>query len=79
MADYSFSFMDTDKCFEPAWMAPEQLSSPSRLIDKRSCDMWSFGVVLWELNTSQIPFEEYLPTECGRLESSNLFNQSILN
>ena len=29
--------------------------------------MWSFAIILWELYTKEIPFEEYLPIQCGIL------------
>ena len=42
---------------------PEQVS-------KKSCDMWSFGVILWELFTREVPFGEYAPMHCGMMVSS---------
>ena len=26
---------------------------------------WSFGVLLWELNTREVPFADLSPMECG--------------
>ena len=45
----------------PSYMSPEQLRTP-RDVDARS-DIWSFGIVLFELLTGRLPFEgESLPT-----------------
>jgi eukaryotic-like serine/threonine-protein kinase len=47
----------------PFYMAPEQLRS-SRDVDLRA-DIWSIGVVLYELTTARLPFEaESLPQLC---------------
>lgn len=37
-----------------AWMAPEVIQS---LPVSDACDVWSFGVVLWELLTHEVPFK----------------------
>ena len=34
---------------------------------KKPADMWSFAIILWELYTKEIPFEDYLPMQCGIL------------
>lgn len=34
-------------------------------INKRSADMWSFAVLLWELATREVPFAELSAMECG--------------
>jgi len=39
----------------PLWMAPEVLQNKE--YDEK-CDVYSFGIVLWELLTQQTPFEE---------------------
>ncbi len=67
LADYRFPHMDDkEKLYEPAWMAPEELVNKPDQVNKRSCDMWSFGTVLWELSTREIPFRDYqLPIQCG--------------
>jgi len=34
-------------------------------INKKSADMWSFAVIIWELHKRQIPFANYSPAQCG--------------
>ena len=47
----------------PNFMAPEQISAPDKT-DARA-DIWSLGVVLFELLTNQVPFAgETLPVTC---------------
>ena len=45
----------------PAYMAPEQMIASSN-VDARS-DIWSMGVVLYELLTGQLPFRAHTPLE----------------
>lgn len=50
----------------PHYMAPEQMSSPDK-VDARA-DVWSLGVVLFELLTNQVPFAgETLPVACVKV------------
>lgn len=67
MADYKFSFSDNHKIYDPAWMSPESLKKRPEEINKKSADMWSMGVILWELCTRDLPFAEYSPMQCGIL------------
>ena len=67
MADCKFSFGDNFKLYDPAWMAPELLCKKPDEINKKSADMWSMAVILWELYTRDIPFAEYSPMQCGIL------------
>mmetsp|Transcript_21014 Transcript_21014/g.46094 ORF Transcript_21014/g.46094 Transcript_21014/m.46094 type:complete len:781 (+) Transcript_21014:243-2585(+) len=38
------------------YMAPELVSNPTQVCEK--CDVWSMGVVMWELFTLEVPFQE---------------------
>jgi serine/threonine-protein kinase len=50
----------------PQYMAPEQMSSPDK-VDARA-DVWSLGVVLFELLTGKVPFGgETIPVACVKV------------
>ncbi|XP_059146239.1 integrin-linked protein kinase homolog pat-4-like isoform X2 [Physella acuta] len=65
MADYKFSFHEKGKLYSPAWCAPEALQRAPDDINVRAADMWSFGILLWELETREVPFAELEPMEIG--------------
>ncbi|CAG5135401.1 unnamed protein product [Candidula unifasciata] len=65
MADYRFSFHEKGKLFSPAWCAPEALQRSPEDINVRAADMWSFAILLWELETREVPFAELEPMEIG--------------
>lgn len=47
-------------CFQPEWMAPELLrGEPSN----EKSDIYSFGVILWELVTLQQPWSGLSPAQ----------------
>jgi eukaryotic-like serine/threonine-protein kinase len=46
---------DNDAPDVPEYMAPEQLVAPKH--SGRECDQWATGVILYQLLTSQLPFE----------------------
>ncbi|KER33562.1 hypothetical protein T265_00664 [Opisthorchis viverrini] len=56
MADYKFSFHEKAREYNPAWMSPEALQKKASEINLEASDMWSFGVILWELVTRMVPF-----------------------
>ena len=34
-------------------------------INKRAADMWSYAVLLWEMETREVPFADMSPMEIG--------------
>jgi serine/threonine protein kinase len=42
------------------WLAPETISRASEISYDHRSDIYSFGIILWEIVTLQIPFDEYL-------------------
>lgn len=40
------------------WLAPEVISADSEGYDEKS-DVFSFGIILWEIITLEIPYDEY--------------------
>uniref|UniRef100_A0A915PWB9 Protein kinase domain-containing protein n=2 Tax=Spirurina TaxID=6274 RepID=A0A915PWB9_9BILA len=65
MADTKFSFQEVGRLYSPAWMSPEALKHSPSDLNIRAADMWSFGVLLWELNTREVPFSDLSPMEVG--------------
>uniref|UniRef100_A0A7N6BXI1 Scaffold protein ILK n=1 Tax=Anabas testudineus TaxID=64144 RepID=A0A7N6BXI1_ANATE len=65
MADAKFSFQCPGRMYSPAWMAPEALQKRPEDINRRSADMWSFSVLLWELVTREVPFADLSHMEIG--------------
>ncbi|XP_045204425.1 integrin-linked protein kinase-like isoform X2 [Mercenaria mercenaria] len=65
MADYKFSFHEKGKLYCPAWMAPEALQKKPEDLNLRAADMWSFAIMLFELETREVPFADLTPMEIG--------------
>ena len=65
MADTKFSFQEVGRLYSPAWMSPEALQRSPESSNVRASDMWSFGIVLWELSTREVPFADLSPMEAG--------------
>ncbi|CAK9301967.1 unnamed protein product [Gordionus sp. m RMFG-2023] len=56
ISDSKFSFQNKNILYNVNWMSPESLKKKREHLNIQASDMWSFAVVLWELNTKQIPF-----------------------
>ena len=41
------------------------LQFPPKELNLQASYMWSFGVLLWEIETRQVPFADMSPTEMG--------------
>ncbi|XP_077914579.1 scaffold protein ILK isoform X3 [Halichoerus grypus] len=65
MADVKFSFQCPGRMYAPAWVAPEALQKKPEDTNRRSADMWSFAVLLWELVTREVPFADLSNMEIG--------------
>ena len=65
MADAKFSFQEKNKMYHPNWLSPEALQKKSTEINMRAADMWSFAVLLWEITTRTVPFNDMNPMEIG--------------
>ncbi|CAF0722202.1 unnamed protein product [Didymodactylos carnosus] len=86
LGDYKFTFFERDQITDPQWMSPEALQSSSDEINLKAADIWSFAIILWELNTRQIPFQDLSAMQCGmkivfenlRLTFSNNFSNHHL-
>uniref|UniRef100_A0A1I7Z721 Protein kinase domain-containing protein n=1 Tax=Steinernema glaseri TaxID=37863 RepID=A0A1I7Z721_9BILA len=65
MADTKFSFQEVGRMYSPAWMSPEALQKDPKHSNIRASDMWSFGILLWELCTREVPFSDLSPMEAG--------------
>ena len=65
MGDVKFSFQEVGKTYNPAWMAPEALMRRHEDINRKSADMWSFAILLWEMMTREVPFSDLTNMECG--------------
>ncbi|XP_053561670.1 integrin-linked protein kinase [Bombina bombina] len=65
MADVKLSFQCAGRIYCPAWVAPEALQKRPEDINRRSADMWSFAILLWELVTREVPFADLSNMEIG--------------
>lgn len=65
MASYDFPFHRKGRIMNPAWISPEALQKPPSEINKKAADMWSYAVVMWELQTRQVPFGDLSPMQIG--------------
>ncbi|CAF1381821.1 unnamed protein product [Adineta steineri] len=62
LTDCQFSFESNIELNQPAWIAPEVLENG---ILTNASDIWSFAILLWELFTRRIPFNDLTPMQCG--------------
>ncbi|VDP95922.1 unnamed protein product [Trichobilharzia regenti] len=78
MADYKFTFHEKAREYNPAWMSPESLQKKASEINLEASDMWSFGIILWELATRLIPFDGMNPMVIGMKVIFNHFSCTVI-
>ncbi|MCA9069491.1 MAG: protein kinase [Planctomycetaceae bacterium] len=78
IADFGLALYDEDRrkhrghvAGSPAYMSPEQVRGEMHHIDGRS-DIWSVGVMLYEMLTRKRPFEEPIPELFESIQFSNV-------
>ena len=49
-----FTLMPASELTTPAWQAPERLQNPGLITSQG--DVWSFGVIMWEILTGEVPW-----------------------
>lgn len=59
----------SERCGTPHYMAPEVLAQDY----DRSCDVWSAGVVAWQLLTGELPFQSQVPAGVPMYDQEKLF------
>ena len=69
VADFGTSCLETDQCWETKanmgtyrWMAPEMIKEKPYT---KKVDVYSFGIVLWELTTALLPFQGMTPVQAA--------------
>lgn len=65
LADCRFVYHQRAQEYHPYWMSPEALQKPPNEINTTAACMWSFGILLWELETREVPFGSLRPMEAG--------------
>ncbi|PAA65786.1 hypothetical protein BOX15_Mlig002801g1, partial [Macrostomum lignano] len=65
LADCRFVYHQRAQEYHPYWMSPEALQKPPQDINTTAAFMWSFGILLWELETREVPFGSLGPMEAG--------------
>lgn len=65
MLSVSTSIQDHTKITSPQWYSPEILIKGYMNVDCRSSDIWSFGIILWEMAGREIPFNDLSAMEIG--------------
>eukprot|EP01137_Pigoraptor_chileana_P000467 Opistho-2@36725 len=82
VADFGLAAMKNDKQFSKAsnlclgsvlWMAPEMATGSKPVSEK--CDVYSFGIILWELLARSLPYQD----ELMHISTDALLDQISLN
>lgn len=79
LIDFALASEDVanSSCFwgTPSYQSPEQLSSTTKTFDGSKSDIWSFGIMLWELLSFTLPYKPTTTTTTSLKDIDTLSNQ----
>jgi len=71
-----FSLMPPFEASTPAWLPPERLLDPSRVMPQG--DTWSFGVIMWEILTGEVPWPGKTESDLRELAKAGALQLPVL-
>jgi len=71
-----FSLMPPFEATTPAWLPPERLLDPSCVMPQG--DIWSFGVIMWEILTGEVPWPGKTETDLRELAKAGALQLPVL-
>ena len=70
--------MKRSVCSDVMPCVPTALQRQSKDINTRAADMWSFAILLWELETREVPFADLSSMEVGMKVRVRLLRSRVL-